>query len=158
QTPTYNEVRERLLQAWRGEIQARFVYEALARREDDPRRADILRRIAEGEATHRGRLEARMTELGIPVPGPSTVGISLWLRLQSRLAPVERMLLAREAAEDEEVAGVYGTPTGDPETDDLLRSIRRDEKTHSRAVNELTATPTAREAAEAELATDSRLK
>jgi vacuolar iron transporter family protein len=158
QTATSDGVRERLLQAWRGEIQARFVYEALARREDNPRRADILRRIAEGEATHRGRLEARMTELAIPVPDPGTVRISLWLKLQSRLAPVERMLLAREAAEDEEVVGVYGTPTGDPETDDLLRSIRRDEKTHSRAVNELTATPTAREAAEAELATDSRLK
>ena len=60
-------VRERLLTAWRGEIQARYVYEALARRERDERRADVLRRIAEAEASHRARLEARMRELGIVV-------------------------------------------------------------------------------------------
>src|SRR5262249_57497401 len=80
-------VRERLLRAWRGEIQARYVYEALARREDDPKRAEILRRIADAEATHRTRLEARMTQLGIPVPDAGTVRISPWLKLQSRLAP-----------------------------------------------------------------------
>ncbi|HKA12485.1 MAG TPA: VIT1/CCC1 transporter family protein [Candidatus Dormibacteraeota bacterium] len=151
-------VRERLLRAWRGEIQARYVYEALARREDDPKRAEILRRIADAEATHRTRLEARMTQLGIPVPDAGTVRISPWLKLQSRLAPVERMLLAREAAEEDEVVGVYGTPTGDSDTDELLRSIRRDEKSHSMAVKELTATPTSREAADVELTTDSRLR
>jgi len=151
-------VRERLLQAWRGEIQARYVYEALARREDDPKRAEILRRIADAEATHRTRLEARMTQLGIPVPDAGTVRISPWLKLQSRLAPVERMLLAREAAEEDEVVGVYGTPTGDSDTDELLRSIRRDEKSHSMAVKELTATPTSMEAADVELTTDSRLR
>ena len=158
QPPTLDTVRERLLQAWRGEIQARYVYEALARREDDPKRAEILRRIAAAEATHRTRLEARMSQLGIQVPDPGTVRISAWLKLQSRLAPVERMLLAREAAEDDEVVGVYGTPTGDPETDELLHSIRRDERSHSMAVNELTATPTARETADVELTTDSRLR
>ena len=151
-------VRERLLTAWRGEIQARFVYETLARREGDTRRAEILRRIADAEATHRQRLEARMTALGIPIPDERTVRIPPWLRLQARLAPVERLLRAREAAEDDEVLGVYGTSTGDPETDEVLRSIRMDERSHSRAVNELTRTPTAVEAADVELSTDSRLQ
>jgi VIT1/CCC1 family predicted Fe2+/Mn2+ transporter len=151
-------VRERLLTAWRGEIQARFVYGVLARREGDTRRAEILHRIADAEATHRQRLEDRMTALGIPIPDPSTVRISPWLRLQARLAPVERLLRAREAAEDDEVLGVYGTPTGDPETDELLRSIRRDERSHSLAVNEMTKTPTAAEAADVEMSTDSRLQ
>ena len=72
-------VRERLLTAWRGEIQARYVYEALARRERDERRADVLRRIAEAEASHRARLEARMrpalaeaTRISVrPLPQPS---------------------------------------------------------------------------------------
>lgn len=151
-------VQERLLTAWRGEIQARYVYEALARREEDPRRADILRRIAEAEATHRARLEDRMTQLGMTVPDPGSVRISPWLKLQTRLAPVERMLRARELAEEDEVLGVYGTPTGDSQTDELLRSIRHDEKSHSLAVNELTATPTATEAADVAMATDSRLQ
>jgi vacuolar iron transporter family protein len=152
------QVRERLLTAWRGEIVARYVYDALARREGDSRRAEVLRRIAEAEAGHRLRLEARMTALGVPVPDERTVSISPWLRLQARLAPVERLLQAREAAEDDEVLGVYGTPTGDAETDELLRAIRRDERSHSRAVNEMSRTPTATEAADVDMSTDSRLQ
>lgn len=151
-------VRERLLTAWRGEIQARYVYGALARREGDPRRAEILGRIAEAEATHRKRLEARMTALGVPIPDERSVRIAPWLRLQARLAPVERLLQAREAAEDGEVLGVYGTTTGDPETDELLHSIRRDERSHSLAVGEMTRAPTAADAADADMSTDSRLQ
>jgi VIT1/CCC1 family predicted Fe2+/Mn2+ transporter/rubrerythrin len=153
-----SEAAQRLLQAWRGEIEARYVYDILARREKDPRRSEILRRIADAEAVHRRRLEERMRELGVEVPDPASVRISPWLRLQARLAPIERLLQAREAAEDDEVLGVYGKPTGDPATDDLLRSIRADEKSHSLAVGELTATPTAGEVAEVESATDSRLQ
>ena len=149
---------DRLLTAWRGEIQARFVYEILARREQDPRRAEILRRIADAEAGHRRRLEERLKELGVAVPDGSSVRISPWLRLQARLAPVERMLRAREAAEDDEVLGVYGRPTGDPQTDDLLRSIRMDERSHSLAVNEMVAAPSAAEAGDAEATTNSRLQ
>jgi VIT1/CCC1 family predicted Fe2+/Mn2+ transporter/rubrerythrin len=149
---------ERLLRAWRGEIQARYVYDALARRESDPRRAEILRRIADAEAGHRGRIEERLRQLGVPVPAASSVRISLWLRLQARLAPIERLLQAREAAEDDEVLGVYGSPTGDAETDELLRSIRRDERSHSLAVNDMVKTPSPAEAAEAEMTTDSRLQ
>ncbi len=134
------------------------MYDALARREKDPRRSEILRRIADAEAVHRRRLEERMRELGVEVPDPSSVRISPWLRLQARLAPIERLLRAREAAEDDEVLGVYGKPTGDDATDDLLRSIRADERSHSLAVAELTATPTAGEVAEVESATDSRLQ
>ena len=152
------EAADRLLRAWRGEIQARYVYGVLAEREQDRRRADILRRIADAEAVHRRRLEERMTQLGVPIPDPSSVRIPLWMRLQARLAPIERLLAAREAAEDDEVLGVYGQRTGDPETDALLASIRRDERTHSLAVNEMMRTPTPAEAAENELTTDSRLQ
>ena len=106
------EVRERLLTAWRGEILAGAVYELIARRLDD-READILRRMAEAESGHRRRLEERMTELGIAIPDPATVRVPLWLRLQARIAPVDRLLAAREAAEDEEVDDLYKRSTGD---------------------------------------------
>jgi vacuolar iron transporter family protein len=131
------ELEQRLLQAWRGEIEAGAVYELVSRREHDPARAEILQRIAEAESVHRGRLEARMRELGIAVPDATTVGLSPWLRLQARLAPVERLLRAREAAETDEVEDVYLRPTGDEETDRLLGDIRRDERSHSIAVAEL---------------------
>jgi len=132
-----NDVAARLLEAWRGEIRAGAVYELIARREADPRRAEILRRMAEAEAGHRRRLEERMRELGIPVPAAASVRVPAWLRLQARLAPIDRLLAAREAAETGEVEGLYGRPTGDAATDELLADLRRDERSHSLAVDEL---------------------
>ena len=130
------DVRERLLRAWRGEVEAGAVYELIARRMPE-REAAILRRMAEAEAGHRRRLEARMKELGIEIPDPSTVRLSPWLRLQAKLAPLDRLLAAREAAEDGEVEDLYGRPTGDEETDRLLHEIRKDERSHSRAVRQM---------------------
>jgi VIT1/CCC1 family predicted Fe2+/Mn2+ transporter/rubrerythrin len=129
-------VRERLLQAWRGEIEAGAVYELIARRMPK-READILRRMAAAESNHRRRLEQRMTELGIEIPDPESVKLSPWQRLQARIAPVDRLLAAREAAEDEEVTDLYRRSTGDADTDRLLREIRHEERSHSRAVQEI---------------------
>ena len=128
---------DRLLEAWRGEIEAGTVYELIARRERDPKRAEILRRMADAESGHRRRLEQRMQDLGVPVPDPSTVRISPWLRLQARVAPLDRLLAAREAAESGEVDDLYLRPTGDEKTDELLKEIRKDERSHSMAVNEM---------------------
>jgi VIT1/CCC1 family predicted Fe2+/Mn2+ transporter/rubrerythrin len=130
------EVRDRLLEAWRGEIVAGRVYDLIAQRMP-AREADILRRMADAEGGHRRRLEARMTELGIPIPPVDGVHLSLWLRLQTRIAPVDRLLAAREAAEDEEVGDLYKRSTGDPVTDDLLRGIRKEERAHSHTVSEM---------------------
>jgi rubrerythrin len=132
-----SEASDRLLKAWRGEIEAGAVYELIAEREQDPKRAEILRRMAEAEAGHRRRIEQRLQELGIPVPDPATVRLSWWQRLQAKVAPVDRLLAAREAAEDDEVDDLYLRPTGDAQTDALLRDIRRDERLHSMAVTEM---------------------
>ncbi|MGI8412189.1 MAG: VIT1/CCC1 transporter family protein [Solirubrobacteraceae bacterium] len=130
------EVRERLLNAWRGEIVAGAAYHLISARMED-REAKILRRMAEAESGHRRRLEQRMEELGITVPDPGTVRVGTWLRLQTRIAPIDRLLAAREAAEDEEVDGLYKRPTGDPVTDRLLRDIRKEERSHSMAVQDI---------------------
>jgi VIT1/CCC1 family predicted Fe2+/Mn2+ transporter len=130
------DVKSRLLQAWRGEIMAGAVYDLIARRMPD-REAQILRRMADAEGGHRRRLEQRMQELGIAVPDPGTVHVPLWLRLQARVAPVDRLLAAREAAEDEEVDDLYKRPTGDSVTDQLLRDIRKEERSHSLAVQDI---------------------
>jgi VIT1/CCC1 family predicted Fe2+/Mn2+ transporter len=130
------DVSQRLLTAWRGEILAGAVYGLIARRLA-PREADLLRRMAEAEGGHRRRLEERMTQLGIAIPDPAAVKVPLWLRLQARVAPVDRLLAAREAAEDEEVDDLYKRSTGDVETDRLLREIRKEERSHSLAVADL---------------------
>jgi vacuolar iron transporter family protein len=132
------EVSERLLTAWRGEILAGAVYHLIARRLA-PREAEIMRKMAEAEGGHRRRLEQRMTELGMTVPDPGTVNVPVWLRLQARIAPIDRLLAAREAAEDEEVDDLYKRSTGDPVTDQLLRDIRREERSHSMAVADMRA-------------------
>jgi vacuolar iron transporter family protein len=130
------EVHDRLLQAWRGEIVAGTMYDLIAARLPS-REAEIMRRMAAAEGSHRQRLEARMTELGINVPLVSSVKISGWMRLQAKFASVDKLLAAREAAEDEEVDDLYKRTTGDPQTDTLLREIRKEERSHSMAVNEL---------------------
>jgi vacuolar iron transporter family protein len=130
------EVQDRLLKAWRGEIVAGSVYELIARRMPE-READILRRMAQAESGHRHRLEERMSELGIAIPDPAGVRLPLGLRLQARIAPIDRLLAAREAAEDEEVDDLYKRSTGDAVTDRLLRDIRKEERSHSMAVKEI---------------------
>jgi vacuolar iron transporter family protein len=131
----------RLLGAWKAEIEASAVYTLLVKRERDQRRAAILAQMAEAEEGHRRRLEARMRELGIGVPDPKSVRLSPWLELQARVAPVERLLAAREAAEAFDIDERYTTPTGDAKTDELLAEIRAEEESHSRVVRELQHAP-----------------
>jgi VIT1/CCC1 family predicted Fe2+/Mn2+ transporter len=135
-TAVLDEVRARLLEAWRNEIIAGAVYELIAKRMPD-REAEILRKMAAAEGGHRGRLEDRMGALGVEIPDPASVKPSQWLRLQARIAPVDRLLAAREAAEDDEVSDLYKRSTGDPETDNLLREIRKEERSHSLAVQDI---------------------
>jgi VIT1/CCC1 family predicted Fe2+/Mn2+ transporter len=137
-TDVDTEVRGRLLKAWRGEIEARASYELIARRLP-PREAEIMVRMADAEARHRQKLEARMRELGIEIPAPESVRLSAWTRLQCRIAPIDRLLAAREAAEDDEVDDLYKRPTGDATTDQLLHDIRKEERSHSMAVTDMRA-------------------
>jgi VIT1/CCC1 family predicted Fe2+/Mn2+ transporter/rubrerythrin len=136
----------RLQEAWRGEVEARAVYTILADRIRDPRRAQVIREIAGGEARHRERIEKRLLELGQPIPDPSTVRISRWLRLQARFAPVTRMLAHMESNEQVEITDRYKRSTGDPDTDAVLASIRTEEQGHSRTLDVIQATHSGGEA------------
>lgn len=151
------EVKDRLLRAWRGEIVAGRMYELIAQRLP-PREADILRRMAAAEASHRARIEQRMRELGIEIPAPSSVRISRWMRMQAKLAPVDKLLAAREAAEDDEVDDLYKRSTGDAATDQLLRDIRKEERAHSHAVSDIRAGEAAAEPSQSLTPTQSQAK
>ena len=132
-------MRERLLDAWRDEVQATGVYGLIADREGDPQRAAVLRRLAEVETSHRARLEARMRELGIEIPDPASVSLSLWQRLQARVAPVERLIAHQESMELEIAAQIEEQPTGDALTDSLLEQIKVEEEQHTEALGNLRA-------------------
>ena len=129
----------RLLDAWRGEVQARAQYEILAQRMRDPRRADIIRQIAQAEAHHRERVEKRLQELGVRIPSPDSARLSPLQRLQAQLAPISVVISRMEAAEQSEIDDRYHRPTGDPATDEVLSSIRVEEQGHSRSLDELQA-------------------
>jgi len=128
---------ERLRQAWRGEVQANQMYLLLAQRLGDSRKAEIIRAIADAEASHRERIEKRMRELGEPVPNLSTVKLSPLQKLQARLAPVEMVIQRMEAAEEEEITDRYRRSTGDPQTDAVLEAIRVEEQDHSRSLESM---------------------
>jgi VIT1/CCC1 family predicted Fe2+/Mn2+ transporter/rubrerythrin len=129
----------RLLDAWRGEVQARAQYEILAQRMGDPHRGDIIRQIAEAEGHHRERVEKRLHELGVGIPSPESARLSPLQRLQARLAPISVVISRMEAAEQSEIDDRYHRPTGDPLTDEVLSSIRVEEQGHSRSLDELQA-------------------
>jgi vacuolar iron transporter family protein len=128
---------DRLLQAWRGEVQAREMYKLLAARMKDPQRAEIIRAIADAEASHRERIEKRLRELGQPIPDPASVKLSPLQRLQARLAPVEAVVARMEAAEEEEITDRYRRTTGDPQTDAVLQEIRVEEQSHSKSLESM---------------------
>ncbi len=127
----------RLRQAWRGEVQANEMYMLLAERMVSTRKGEIIRAIADAEASHRQRIEQRLRELGEPVPGPSTVKLSVIQRLQARLAPVENVIQRMEAAEEVEITDRYKRTTGDPETDAVLEAIRVEEQGHSKSLESM---------------------
>jgi vacuolar iron transporter family protein len=127
----------RLRQAWRGEVQANEMYTLLAARMGDTRKGEIIRAIADAEASHRQRIEQRLRELGEPVPDPSTVKLSLVQRLQARLAPVENVIQRMEAGEQLEITDRYKRTTGDPETDAVLEAIRVEEQGHSKSLESM---------------------
>jgi len=128
---------ERLRQAWRGEVQANQMYLLLAQRLGDSRKAEIIRAIADAEASHRERIEKRLRELGEPVPNLATVKLSPLQKLQARLAPVEMVIQRMEAAEEEEITDRYRRTTGDPQTDAVLEAIRVEEQGHSRSLESM---------------------
>ena len=127
----------RLRQAWRGEVQANEMYMLLAERMVSTRKGEIIRAIADAEASHRQRIEQRLRELGEPVPDPSTVKLSVIQRLQARLAPVENVIQRMEAAEEVEITDRYKRTTGDPETDAVLEAIRVEEQGHSKSLESM---------------------
>jgi VIT1/CCC1 family predicted Fe2+/Mn2+ transporter len=134
---TSSAVRERLIDAWRDEVQATIVYGLIAEREPDPQRAAVLRRLAEVETNHRDRLEARMRELGIEIPDARAVTLGRWQRLQARIAPVPRLIARQEAMELEIAAQIEEEPTGDPGTDALLNEIKAEEEEHTASLARL---------------------
>jgi vacuolar iron transporter family protein len=125
-----------LLKTWHREVEAAATYRALADRETDPRRRDILKRLVAAEQEHAAKWAARIRELGGTVPDPSTVKSALGLTLQ--LASPEvifRKLEANEARD--QAADLSLTSALDEQSLALLHEIGQDDKEHAKILRVL---------------------
>ena len=113
------------------------MYLLLAERMGNTHRGEIIRAIADAEASHRERIERRLRELGQRIPDPASVKLTPLQRLQARLAPVDNLIARMEAAEELEITDRYKRPTGDADTDAVLEEIRVEEQGHSRSLESM---------------------
>jgi len=106
---------------WRRETEAAATYRALAGRERDPRRREILTKLVEAEVRHAARWAERIREAGGSVPDAASVKPALGLSLQ--VAPPEVIFRKLEAHEQQDAA-TYERLAG--ELDEAGRTILRD--------------------------------
>jgi VIT1/CCC1 family predicted Fe2+/Mn2+ transporter/rubrerythrin len=119
-----------LAKSWHREAEAAATYLALAEREKDPRRRDILMKLVAAEREHAAKWEARIRELGGTVPDPSTVKSALGLSLQ--LASPEVVFRKLEANEAKDQAADRSlTSVLDEKSLALLHEISKDDKEHA---------------------------
>jgi vacuolar iron transporter family protein len=125
-----------LLKTWHREVEAAATYRALAERETDSRRRDILQKLVAAEQEHAAKWAARIRELGGTVPDPSTVKSALGLTLQ--LASPEVIFRKLEANEaKDQAADLSLTSALDEQSLALLHQISQDDKEHAKILRVL---------------------
>ncbi|MBX6341919.1 MAG: VIT1/CCC1 transporter family protein, partial [Thermomicrobiaceae bacterium] len=134
---------ERLIQAltdnWKAEQQSAATYRLLAGRETDPRRRELLQRLAEAEERHAARWAARLRELGAEPPS-GAVPVPMSVRVRAR-ADIDAVLQRIEAEEEEHIRRYEqeAEALADPETAALFREVARDEARHARTLRAMTS-------------------
>jgi VIT1/CCC1 family predicted Fe2+/Mn2+ transporter/rubrerythrin len=88
---------------WRREVEAAHTYKLLAGREHDPKRRDILLRLAEQEDKHAARWSARIAATTGKVPDPKEIerGLSWFQRLGDPNVVLHRLEQEETKAEEE---------------------------------------------------------
>jgi vacuolar iron transporter family protein len=88
---------------WRREVEAAATYRHLADRERDPKRTDILRRLAEQEEKHAARWSERIAATTGHVPDPKEVerGLSWFQRISDQNVVLHRLEQEENKAEAE---------------------------------------------------------
>jgi len=88
---------------WRREVEAASTYKHLANREHDPRRRDILMRLADQEEKHAARWSERITTATGRVPDRKEVerGLSWFQRISDPNVVLQRLEQEENKAEDE---------------------------------------------------------
>jgi vacuolar iron transporter family protein len=129
---------ESLKRNWQTEMQGAATYQALADRETDAHRRDILLKLAEAERGHAARWDERLRAMGATVPAdaPTAPGVPTD-------GHTDAVLIRVEAEERKHIAAYQAQAAELPESDptrQLMLEMARDELEHSRTLRSI-ATP-----------------
>jgi len=130
---------------WRAERETALVYRDLAANENDEKRRGILLRMAEAEERHASRWEKKLQELGAPPPVLKSDFRHRFNRWWNRAAGADVAIRRMEAAEDRDKERYQAQRASDlapnDEEKEFLRQTALEEKTHSRILNTMAASP-----------------
>ncbi len=146
-----------LEKSWYREMEGAVTYRALAQREKDTRRRDILQKLSAAEVEHAEKWAARIRDLGGTVPDPSTVKPTLGLALHA--ASPEVIFRKLEANEERDIAAYQALASVlDEKSQAILRETAADEQDHARILRALAGPPSPRSALEAILKKERHVK
>ncbi|MGB2867238.1 MAG: VIT1/CCC1 transporter family protein [Bacteroidota bacterium] len=128
-----------LRQAWRDECNAARNYRALAEREKDPARKEILQRMSESEVRHADRWAARLKELGIEVGEFHETAIERarrWMLMRSSAEAAAQMLETDESKADQLYAHMLEAPIDERDRSAILEA-QKEELAHSKMLEDI---------------------
>jgi VIT1/CCC1 family predicted Fe2+/Mn2+ transporter/rubrerythrin len=128
-----------LQRAWQVEQASQRVYQALAQRESNENRRQVLLKLAETERHHSERWAARLRELGAPLPPDrDTVRDKVW-RWVLVQSGTENALKRIESTEDEGAELYEALARLAPSEEDraAIQTVLHDEELHSRAMHKI---------------------
>lgn len=132
---------ESLRKLWRQEVEAAATYRLLGEREADPRRKDILHRLADSEDRHAARWSDRIEAATGTRPDPASVSQSLtWLQKLSD----QSVVLHRLEQHENNIEAEYQTLTAsftDPADRQAADEVAREEREHAKTLHALAGPP-----------------
>jgi VIT1/CCC1 family predicted Fe2+/Mn2+ transporter/rubrerythrin len=126
---------------WRQEVEAAATYRLLSEREPDPRRKDILVRLAVAEEHHAARWSERIEARTGQPPDPATVRQSLtWLQKIGDMSVILHRLEQEENLVEDEYARLM-SGSSDPKDREVAEEVAREERDHARTLHALAGPP-----------------
>ncbi len=137
--PRLKKILEALEENWQAEMVGAYTYRALADRDTDPVRAQVLRHLASAEDEHAALWASRIKDLGGPEPVYRGNPHGEADTLQNRAGGVRMALRRLEIEESRHIAN-YGKQLkdlGDDASIEILNHVIEDERDHHRELGSL---------------------
>jgi len=133
---------ETLKRNYEAEMEGAATYRALAQREKDSRRADVIRRMADNEEQHAARWATRLKELGAELP-PGPFKPLRSIMLSARASSIDNALRKLEAGENATVEDYQNQSAtlGDAGLSAITTDLIKDEQHHAQSLQAMVTNP-----------------